>query len=64
MILIKRGEVWWIDFNHSIGGETQKTRPAVVISNERLEKNQTKKTLCKLKSKNGVIAWELEYQKT
>ena len=28
MILI-RGEVWWIDFNHSIGGEIQKTRPTV-----------------------------------
>jgi mRNA interferase MazF len=34
MILIKRGEVWWIDFNPSIGGETQKIRPAVVISND------------------------------
>lgn len=28
-----RGEVWWVDFNPSIGGETQKVRPAIVISN-------------------------------
>ena len=34
MILVKRGEVWWVDFNPSIGGEIQKTRPAVIISND------------------------------
>lgn len=34
MILVKRGEVWWVDFNPSIGGEIQKTRPAVIVSND------------------------------
>jgi mRNA interferase MazF len=34
MTLIKRGEVWWVDFNPSIAGEIQKTRPAVIISND------------------------------
>ena len=29
----RRGEVWWIAFDPSIGGEAQKTRPAIVISN-------------------------------
>jgi mRNA interferase MazF len=33
MILVKRGEIWWVDFNPSIGGEIQKTRPAVIVSN-------------------------------
>jgi len=33
MITINRSEVWWVDFNPSIGGEIQKTRPAVVVSN-------------------------------
>jgi mRNA interferase MazF len=28
-----RGEVWWIDFSQSKGGEIQKTRPAVIVSN-------------------------------
>ncbi len=32
--MIQRGEVWWVDFNPSIGGETQKVRPAIVISND------------------------------
>lgn len=29
-----RGEVWWIDFNPSIGGEIQKVRPAIIVSND------------------------------
>ena len=27
-----RGEVWWVSFDPSLGGETQKTRPAVIVS--------------------------------
>jgi len=30
----RRGEVWWIAFDPSVGGEIQKTRPAVIISND------------------------------
>ncbi|HEX5483972.1 MAG TPA: type II toxin-antitoxin system PemK/MazF family toxin [Terriglobia bacterium] len=30
---VKRGEVWWVSFDPSVGGEIRKTRPAVVISN-------------------------------
>lgn len=30
----RRGEVWWVSFDSSVGGEIQKTRPAVVISND------------------------------
>ncbi len=29
-----RGEVWWISFDPSVGGEIQKTRPAIVLSND------------------------------
>lgn len=31
---MKRGEVWWINFDPSIGGEIRKTRPAVILSND------------------------------
>lgn len=27
--------MWWVDFDPSIGGEIQKTRPAIVVSNDR-----------------------------
>lgn len=30
---MKRGEVWWVNFDPSIGGEVRKKRPAVIISN-------------------------------
>jgi mRNA interferase MazF len=28
------GEIWWVDFAPSVGGEVRKTRPAVIISND------------------------------
>ncbi len=31
---MKRGEVWWINFNPSVGGEIKKQRPAVIVSND------------------------------
>jgi mRNA interferase MazF len=30
----RRGEVWWVAFEPSIGGEIRKTRPAVIVSND------------------------------
>ncbi len=30
----RRGDVWLVSFDPSIGGEIQKTRPAVVLSND------------------------------
>jgi mRNA interferase MazF len=34
-----RGEVWWVDFDPSLGGEIQKTRPAVIVSNDASNRN-------------------------
>jgi len=31
---MNRGEAWWVSFDPSVGGETQKTRPAVIVSND------------------------------
>src|SRR5579859_2479622 len=30
---MNRGEVWWVNFDPSIGGETQKKRPGIIVSN-------------------------------
>src|SRR4051812_48089317 len=30
----RRGEVWWVAFDASVGGEIRKTRPAVIVSND------------------------------
>jgi mRNA interferase MazF len=34
VIPLKRGDVYWLAFDPSVGGEIQKTRPAVVVSND------------------------------
>ena len=31
---MRRCEVWWVNFDPSIGGEIKKKRPAVIISND------------------------------
>ena len=31
---MKRGEVWWVNFEPAIGGAIKKRRPAVIISND------------------------------
>ena len=30
---MNRGEVWWVNIDPSVGGEIQKKRPAVILSN-------------------------------
>lgn len=31
---MNRGEVWWINFDPSVGGEIRKKRPAIIMSND------------------------------
>ena len=31
---MNRGEVWWVNFDRSRGGEIRKRRPAVIVSND------------------------------
>ena len=32
--MMKRGDVWWINCDPSVGGEIRKQRPAVIVSND------------------------------
>ncbi len=34
----KRGDVWWVNFNPSVGSEIKKKRPAIVLSNDSANK--------------------------
>ena len=36
---MKRGEVWWVEFDPSVGSEITKTRPAVIVSNDSANRN-------------------------
>ena len=31
---MKRGSVWWVEFDPAVGSEIQKTRPAIIVSND------------------------------
>jgi mRNA interferase MazF len=35
---MKRAEVWWVSFEPAVGGEVQKDRPAVIVSNDAANK--------------------------
>ena len=36
---MKRGEVWWVAFDPAVGCEVQKTRPAIIVSNDSANRN-------------------------
>lgn len=36
---MKRGEVWWVHFGPTVGGEVRKERPAVILSNDASNKH-------------------------
>lgn len=33
-IMKRRGEIWWVNFDPSVGQEIRKKRPAVIVSND------------------------------
>jgi mRNA interferase MazF len=52
---MKRGEVWWVNFDPSVGGEIRKKRPAVIISNNAANKHLNRVHVVPLTSKIGRI---------
>ena len=36
---MRRAEVWWVNFEPSVGGEVRKQRPAVIVSNDAANKH-------------------------
>ena len=52
---MQRGEVWWVNFGLSIGGEIKKKRPAVIISNNSSNKFLNRVQVVPLSSKTARL---------
>lgn len=48
---MKRGEIWWVNLDPSIGTEIKKTRPAVIVSNDSANKFLNRVQIVPLTSK-------------
>lgn len=47
-MVIRRGEVYWVDFRGAVGAEIRKVRPAVVVSNDAHNDNMATVTVAPL----------------
>jgi mRNA interferase MazF len=52
---IERGEVYWVAFDPSVGGEIQKTRPAIVMSNNAANLTQNRVQVVPISSKTHRV---------
>jgi mRNA interferase MazF len=52
---MNRGEVWWVNFEPSIGGEIRKRRPAIIVSNDASNKYLNRVQVVPLSSQTEKI---------
>ena len=50
-----RGEVWWVNFGPGMGGEIQKGRPAIIVSNNASNKHLNRVQVVPLTTKTDRL---------
>jgi mRNA interferase MazF len=50
-----RGEVWWVEFDPSVGSEIRKTRPAIIVSNDAANRNLQRVVVVPVTSNTGRL---------
>jgi len=52
---MKRGDIWWVNFDPSVGGEIQKQRPAIIVSNDAANRHLNRVQVVPLTSTVGRV---------
>jgi len=52
---MKRGEVWWVEFDPAVGSEIGKKRPALIVSNDAANRNLARVVVLPLTSNTSRL---------
>jgi len=52
---MNRCEVWWVNFDPAVGGEIEKQRPAVIVSNDAANKHLNRVQVVPLTSRTAKV---------
>jgi mRNA interferase MazF len=56
---VQRGDVYWVDFDPARGGEIQKSRPSVIVSNSAAVRAQNRVQVVPLSTRAAIVhRWE------
>lgn len=51
--MMRRGEVWWVEFDPAVGSEIRRTRPAVIVSNDAANRHLARVVVVPVTSNTG-----------
>jgi mRNA interferase MazF len=52
---MRRGDVWWVEFDPGVGSEIAKRRPAIIVSNDSANRNLSRVVVIPLTSSTAKL---------